>query len=202
MQIQRSRRLYLIIAALMLAMLLSACGGASSTPAATPVPVATPEERVRGFFETFSAAINDPEISDPTRQSEWVERLVDYAPPAEREAARGELAGSLAEFGSMNLGEMIGQADMDIRLEMNFAITETRLVEESAERAQVEIVDGMISMQPVGADVEQLGEMASMMTQEVPISEFFSDSDNADRLIDLVKIDGVWYLEEVLNLGV
>jgi hypothetical protein len=192
----------MFIAALMLAMLLSACGGAGSTPAATPVPVATPEERVKGFFDTFSAAINDPEISDPARQSEWVERLVDFAPPAEREQASSQLASSLAEFGGMNLGEMIGQEGLDIRLEMTFAITETRLVEESGDRAQVEVVNGMISMQPVGADVEQLGEMAAMMTQEVPISEFFADSDNADRLINLVKIDGVWYLEEVLNLGV
>lgn len=195
---------YLIGAALLLALMLSACGAAStSSPSQAPAaPVESPEERVKGFFATFSSAISDPEIGDEARQAEWVDRLVDYAAPAEQAQARTELAASLAEFTGMDLGEMTGQPGLDVRLEMNFVITETRLVEESGDTARVEVLDGLLSMRPVGADVEQLGEMADMMTQEVPIGEFFNDAGNDDRIIDLVRVDGVWYIVDTLSMGV
>jgi hypothetical protein len=65
--------------------------------------------------------------------------------------------------------------------------------------SQVELLDGVISMRPVGSDVEELGEMAAMLTQEVPLSEFFGDAGNESRFVDLQQIDGVWYMLDVLE---
>lgn len=195
------RRFTLLLVPLLLAALLSACGGGTAAvpPTATPIPVVPPEERVIGFFTLFSEAINDPAITDPARQAELVDQLAEYAAPAERDAVREELATSLAEFTGMDLGEVTGQPELDVRLEIRFDITETRLVTETLDAATVEVVDGMVSMQPVGADVAELGEMAAMITQEIPISEFFADTGNEDRLIELIKVDGVWYLVNALS---
>ncbi|MFV9507311.1 MAG: hypothetical protein AB4911_22395 [Oscillochloridaceae bacterium umkhey_bin13] len=191
-----------LLGTVLLAALLSACGGGSAgggpAPTATPVPI-PPEERVKSFFDTFSQAINDPEISDPARQTEWVEQLAAYAAPAERDAVKEELTASLAEFTGMDLGALTGQPDLDARIEITFNITETRMVSETADQAIVEVVDGIVSMKPVGADVAQLGEMAAMMTQDLPISDFFADTGNEDRQIELVKVDGVWYLVNALS---
>lgn len=183
------RRIMLAVTALMVALVLAACGGAATPPAETP------EDRVKSFFATFSDAINDPEISDAAKQAEWVDRLVAFAPPDDQAGARESIQTALSEFGSFNIAEMMGQPDLDVRMDVRFAITETQLVSEEGNRAVVEVVNGTITMQVVGDDVAALGDMATTFNQEVPISEFFSDSTQ----IELRLVDNVWYLVDALG---
>lgn len=211
--------IYLIVAALLLAMLLSACGGATTTttttapgaqapaatevpvpPTATPEPVEGPEDRVKGFFATLSEAFNDPDLSDETRRVELATQLAGFAEPAEQDALRDELMTTLAEYGETDFGAMFGEENMDVRLEVKFLITETRLVEESGDSAKVEVLDGIISTQLVGADADKLGEMAAMINQESSIGEFFGEEDD-DRIVELKRIDGVWYFVDTGDFG-
>lgn len=191
-----------VLATLIVLLALAGCGaaGPANTPAAEPAAaVESPEDRVKNFFATFSDAISDPEISDEARRTEWVDRLVAFAAPAEQAAARTSIESALSEFGGLNIAEMVGQPDLDVRMEVRFNITETRLVEEAGDTATVEVVDGTISMQPVGADVEALGEIANQFTQELPISDFFSDTSDGSAQIELQRVDGVWYLVDALG---
>jgi hypothetical protein len=200
------RSSFLLTLLFALVALLTACGSQGAnviapapTAAPTAVPVQTPEERVKGFFDTFTEALNDPQIAEEARKKEWVEKLVAYAPPAEQEGTRTNIVEALDEFTGLNLGELSGQPGLDVRMEVLFRITETKLVEENGDNATVEIVDGLISMKPVGPDVEKLGDTASAFTQEVPIKEFFSDASQGDSQIKLVRVDGIWYLVNALG---
>ncbi|NJN15158.1 MAG: hypothetical protein HC822_02075 [Oscillochloris sp.] len=197
------RTLRPLLLSILLVFALGACGtqgpnapGAVAEPAA---PVESPEDRVKGFFTTFSEALNDPEIGEETRRAEWIDRLTAYSAPDQQTAARSEIETTLAEFGGFDIAELTGQTGLDVRMEIDFAITETRLAEENGDTAKVELLEGAISMKPVGADVEQLGEMAAMLTQEVPISEFFGEAGDESRFIDLQRVDGVWYLMDVFE---
>lgn len=204
MRKNQRRPLYLIVMALLVALLLSACGGAATetAPPAGQAPAASagPEDRVKGFFATLSEAFNDPNLSDEARRTELSDRLANYVEPSEQAQVRSDLQQALAEYAATDFGSMIGEEGLDIRLEVRFTVTETRLVEESSDRAQVEVLEGTISTKLVGADVEQMGEFADMINQESSISEFFGEDDD-DRLIDLIKIDGVWYFTDVSDFG-
>lgn len=197
-----------LIATLVLAAALAACGGASTGPAGGPAaqapaptaaPVQGPEERIKGFFADFSAAMSDPAIGEEARKAEWVAKLAAYAAPAEQGQARTELEAMLAEFTGLNVGEIVGQPDLNVRMEMLFEITETRLVEERGDSATVELIGGTVSMRPVGADIEKLGAAAAQLTQELPLSEFFGDSDASERQLKLTRVDGVWYILDILG---
>jgi hypothetical protein len=201
MFIHTRRTLHLMLITLIAMIALAACGAANTpaTPAEPAALVESPEDRVKNFFATFSDAISDPELSDAARKEEWVTRLVAFAPPAEQAGARTSIETALGEFTGFNIAEMVGQPDLDVRMDIRFDITETRLVEEAGDTATVEIVDGTISMQPVGADVEALGEMANQFSQELPISDFFSDTNDGSNQIELQRVDGVWYLVDALG---
>jgi hypothetical protein len=186
---------------------LAACGAPPSSPATSgasdqaAVAAEGPEERVKGFFNTFSEAINDPQINEEAVKAEWTERLAAYAVPDEQESARTSIAATLGQFTGLDMAAMTGQNDLDVRMDVRFNITETRLVEESGDSATVEIVDGTIVMKAVGDDVEQLGDAAAAFNQELPIGDFFAQSGNTSNQIELERIDGVWYLVDALGTG-
>ncbi|NJM05630.1 hypothetical protein HC891_04680 [Candidatus Gracilibacteria bacterium] len=117
-------------------------------------------------------------------KAEWTEKLAAYAAPNDQESARTSIASTLGEFTGLDIGEMTGQTNLDVRMDVRFNITETRLAEESGDNATVEIVAGTIVMKPVGEDVEQLGEAAAAFNQELPISDFFGESGNASNQIN------------------
>ncbi|RRR73901.1 MAG: hypothetical protein EI684_08100 [Candidatus Viridilinea halotolerans] len=62
------------------------------------------------------------------------------------------------------------------------------------------MLDGIISTQLVGADADKLGEMAAMINQESSIGEFFGEEDD-DRIVELKRIDGVWYFVDTGDFG-
>jgi hypothetical protein len=196
------RTLYRLSLTLVVLLALAACGAQGGAPAVAPepaAPVESPEDRVKSFFATFSDAISDPQISDAARRDEWVTRLTAYAAPNDQADARTSIESALGEFGGLNIAEMVGQPELDVRMDVRFTITETRLVEESGDRATVEVVNGTIAMQPVGEDVAELGPLADQFTMELPISDFFSDTSDGSNQIQLQRIDGVWYLIDALG---
>jgi hypothetical protein len=196
------RTLYRLLLTLVVLLALVACSAPGGTSAVAPepaAPVESPEDRVKSFFTTFSDAISDPQISDAARRDEWVTRLTAYAAPNDQADARASIESALGEFGGLNIAEMVGQPDLDVRMDVRFTITETRLVEESGDRATVEVVNGTIAMQPVGEDVAELGPLADQFTMELPISDFFSDTSDGSNQIQLQRIDGVWYLIDALG---
>jgi hypothetical protein len=116
--------------------LLVACGApAAQTPATPPE---SPEDRVKSFFATFSQALSDPEISTEAKRNEWIDTLTNYATPDNKEDARTAITNTLDEFGSFDIATLTGQTGLDVRMEITFAITETRLAEENGDRAKVE----------------------------------------------------------------
>lgn len=192
MNVGKMFRAPLWVLGLVMVALLSACGNAGSdTPAAVMVD---PETRVVNFFNTFSEAINDPTISEAATQETRIEELLTFIVPADRDEARAELQGIVTDMGGTNMGQMVGDENLDIRMQVTFNLTETLLVSETDDQAVVEMVDGNVSMQVVGEDIDELGEMSGMLNQELALSDFFGPN-QADRQINLQEIDGVWYLE-------
>ncbi len=189
------------LVALLLALALAACGGAQ-TPAAAPeptaAPVVDPETRVKSFFADLSAALSDPAIKDEAVQQTWIAKLVGYTMPEQREQASAELSKVIGEFAGFDLGELTGQQGLDVHVAMSFNIDETRLAEEQGDSATVEIVGGTLAMSLAGADVAQLGEQAAAFSQEQDLSAFFGE-DVSDRMIELTKVDGVWYMSDPLG---
>lgn len=200
-QERRGRKAFWMVLLLMLSAVLAACGGSATTESgeadsgAAAEPSAGPEERVASFFSDFGAAMSDPEIGTESKQTEWAETLAGYATPDQREEALTAMSDALSEFGSMTqmLEEQTGQTDLDIRMQMEFADIATELVSETDTAAEVSLVGGMVKMELVGDDVEQLGEMAGMLNQEVPITEMFGDMDS----FPMSKIDNVWYIDDL-----
>ncbi|NOK60618.1 MAG: hypothetical protein GFH27_549297n217 [Chloroflexi bacterium AL-W] len=203
---QGPKTFWMVLLLFMLSAILAACGGGNAT---TDTPESGeadggsvaeasegPEERIASFFNDFGTAMSDPEIGMESKQTEWAETLANYAPPEQREEALGAMTDALSEFGSITqmLEEQTGQTDLDIRMQMEFTDIETELVSETDTTAEVALAGGIVKMELVGDGVEQLGDMAGMLNQEVPISEMFGPDMES---FPMTKIDNVWYIDDL-----
>ena len=195
--IARNRRVLLVALLGVLLVALAACGGAPATAAIDP------ETRVKGFFNDFSSALNDPNISQPAKQDEWAGKLAGYAKPDQQNSMKGEMKQALEQFGGIGaqLSSLTGgQANLDIKLQMSFENIQTKLASQSGSSAKVELTGGTLKMGLVGKDVDKLGDVGKSINQETPIAEFLNQtSGNNSNVISLELVDGVWYITDLVK---
>src|SRR5262245_31423266 len=170
--IARNRRVLMVALIGLLLVALAACGGA-------PTAAIDPETRVKGFFNDFSSALNDPNISQPAKQDEWAGKLAGYAKPDQQNSMKGEMKQALEQFGGIGAelsGLTGGQANLDIKLQMSFENIQTKLASQSGSSAKVELTGGTLKMGLVGKDVDKLGDVGKSLNQETPIAEFLNQT--------------------------
>jgi hypothetical protein len=164
---------------------------------AASASVSAPEQQVRGFLNTFSNALNDPDITNARRLQEWLDRLTSYIHPDQRERFRREAGAAMTALVELDIGALADMPGSNIRLQMSFEVTETQLVEEEENHATVEVVDGVIATTLVGADVTELDEHeVRMFAQRIPLSVVFAGEDIGNQTFYLERIDGTWHLVE------
>ena len=193
---------------------LAACGGSPSTggstggaataaPTAAPTAVpeaADPETRVKGFFDDFSAALNDPKITEAAAQDEWAGKLAKYAVPDEQAKAKETFKKSLGEFSQAiaQIGQLAGGQNVDLHLKFAFNDIKTKLEEKTADTAKVRLVSGTVKMELTGKDVEKLGDAAKQVNREMTLEEFMKSSSNKDAgLTSLKLVNGTWYISDL-----
>lgn len=190
---------------------LAACGGSPGTGggstggAATAAPTAAPEAadpetRVKGFFDDFSAALNDPKITEAAAQDEWAGKLAEYAVPDEQTKAKETFKKSLGDFSKAiaQIGQLAGGQNVDLHLKFAFNDIKTKLEEKTADTAKVRLVGGTVKMELTGKDVEKLGDAAKQVNREMTLEEFMKSSSNKDAgLTSLKLVNGTWYITDL-----
>lgn len=141
--------------------LLVACGGSSTASVA-------PEERVKGFFTDFSAALNDPKLNEEAAQQQHIDKLTAYFAPSER-------AKQVESMNEMFKG-MSGTEAVTMKIE---GVT-TEKVSESGDNAEVRITGGTMTMTLAG----------QTSTQNLGEAGFGGASGDT---IKLKRESGVWY---------
>lgn len=149
-----------------------------------------PESRVKGFFASITDAVNSPDVKDEAKRKEMAENILSYMAPDERAANESTITEMLNQIGSRDVSQLLGGQNLDVKLHFVFAVTKTKLVEETADAAKVEMLEANMKMELTGKDVDKLGETAKALSQEQSILS----SDTEKNIVSLKKIDGVWYL--------
>ena len=178
-------------------------GAATAAPTAAPtaVPAAEdPETRVKGFFNDFSAALNDPKITEAAAQDEWAGKLANYAVPDEQAKAKETFKKSLGEFSQAvgQIGQLAGGQAMDIHLKFAFNNIQTKLEEKTADTAKVRLVGGTVKMELVGKDIDKLGDAAKQINREMSLEEFMKSSNSQNSGVTNLKlVDNTWYISDL-----
>lgn len=160
--------------------------------AAEPPPPApsgggfNPESVVQSFFEDFGRALQDPNLAQEETRTYWVERLVTYFAPAERDDQRIALASSLAAFAN-DLGQLAD--DEAVVFELH-GFDRVEKVADDGERAIVRLPSASIYMA-----LTRASDAGPRPFYEQTIS-LGQVTGRADGSVPMVKIEGRWYLTE------
>jgi hypothetical protein len=170
-------RYFLLIALL----LLSAC---ATTPDAENLGAggSTPEDIVQTFVENFNLAFQDPNLAEPATRRKWAETLSYYFAPSERADQR-------AAFGTMFAQHALGLSQLAPSERISIIITWSsfEVIEQSAERARVAIVDGTVQFQWLAADGSAIRERSSAITELLGQER---------EGIPVLRVNGQWFITE------
>jgi hypothetical protein len=144
-----------------------------------------PERVVESFFEDLGSALTDQGLAREDRRTYWVERLVAYFAPNERDDQRALLRQSFAVFA----GDLAGlAANETLTLELqNF---DAQKVSEEGERATVRLPEATISM--LITRTTERG-VVTVYEQPIVLERLIG---RPDGTIPLVRVAGRWYLTE------
>jgi hypothetical protein len=185
-------RVCMLLCVVFCAALLAACAQSSSElePEDTGGSRISPDIVAQRFFESFGAALADPNLSDSEHRAKLAELLAEFFSPNERNAQRIALNTSLANFAE---GLKILDADEFLTLEMR--LTDVRILSEEDDYALVRPVNGNESASVylfIGRTNER-GVVYTIYEQEVPFEIVFGREDGA---VPVVRIGDRWYLTE------
>lgn len=154
------RSTFAFVCALVLG-ILAACGGSGSA--------STPIGRVETYVNDFTSAMNDKDLSKPEVQEKWADTLSKNFIPEEQAAQKTDILGGMG---------MLGAGGMKVE----FTGLKFETVNETADTAEVKVVEGKVKMEFMGQTQEQ----------DVAEAGVLGNSET----ITLKKVDGTWYLDD------
>lgn len=181
------RRSALIFLLLSLTLLLAACGVTPGQSAAQGTPGGgsfSPEAVAQSFFDDLRDALRDSKLADDQQRGAWVERLVGYFAPNERDDQRIALRTALDSFSA-------GRAKLEPNEELTLDLKIERLeqVSQTDDRAMIRLVNGAIYVlitRTTSAGVQNLYE------ETVPLEKIIGNNGS----VPVLRIGRSWYLTE------
>lgn len=177
---------------LVLSVLLGACSRSESVliPEDTGGSRISPDIVAQRFFESFGAALADPNLSNSEHRAKLAEQLAEYFAPNERNVQRIALSTALANF-----AEGLKILDDNEFLTLEMRLTDVQILSEEDNSALVRPINGTESASVylyIGRTNDR-GVVFTIFEQEVPFETVFGRADGA---IPVVRIGDRWYLTE------
>lgn len=146
----------------------------------------TPESVVDDFLRDLNSALKDPALTERETRRSWERQIASHFAPSERLDQRSAIAVMLANFatGMAHLAE-----DQTLTVEIRYG--GVRLVEQHGHLANVQIVDGWLSLRQFRQT--ENGKRIIQRDQGHSLSEILGQE---DQVIPVRRIDGQWFITE------